>query len=644
MGSSVTSLEGHEIDGRYKLLSKIGEGGMGVVFRAKQLSTNREVALKVVKVDTEDDTRIERFRQEIDIISGLSHPNIVRVFDTGTIREHDLLYVVMEYVDGLSLHELMWRQKEAGEEGYFKCRIRVELALEVVYQICAALTEPHRQEIIHRDLKPENILLAPSFDETIQVKVLDFGIALVLNGPSKQNQRMTADRIPFVGTPHYMAPEQVARTRYDTRTDLYAIGVLLYEMLCGSAPFDHDNLLALLLKKSQEDAPPLRDQIQGDYPYPEVAKLTDRLLARDVSERPQSALEIRREIERIRDTHRLARVRVDASSYLDQSKLKALGPDRAKSAIALAKFFDPWLMHPSGEPLIPRVNQAWQRLGLEPPVSEVDDLEEEEKARTMNQASPVVEEPKRNKMRSWNVDAAWTDSLNSDALAAQDFHHMASWLEEDSEGSEAIDQAVTTIWKPDFEQMAQFAKSFEKEPPPPEPPPVSLSQSSPILLAETDSPSFVSTAHSLEAPTDDIFDTFHPPKAPPEALETAPPPVSSSGALNEGPPLVPSHAKIRDAKTSAKTPSLDDLVATVQSMPPMQPEAPDTPVPVQAPPPRPEPSSPDVSSLILHPHDDFGPGGHPGGMEPTRVLIVSLIALVMMGIIGVVVYLMLETF
>ena len=229
---------------------------MGVVYKAQQISTNREVALKIVKLDLGDDARIERFQQEIDIISQLSHPNVVRVFDTGTLPGHDLLYVVMEYIDGISLGDVLWHKH--AEDQYFKCRTRVEFALEVIYQLCAALTEPHRVEIIHRDIKPENIILAPSSDETIQVKVLDFGIARVLNEKSTTaRKKMTDARVPFVGTPHYMAPEQVARSQYDARTDLYAVGVILYEMLTGQYPFDDDNVLALLLRKTQNSPPPL---------------------------------------------------------------------------------------------------------------------------------------------------------------------------------------------------------------------------------------------------------------------------------------------------------------------------------------------------------------------------------------------------
>ena len=131
------TLEGSDIDGRYVLMNKLGEGGMGVVFRAKQLSTNREVALKVVKLDLSDDGRVERFQQEVDIISQLSHPNIVRVIDTGTLPGHNLLYVVMDLVEGIALGDLLWHKHAEGK--YFKCRTRVEFALELTYQLCAAL-------------------------------------------------------------------------------------------------------------------------------------------------------------------------------------------------------------------------------------------------------------------------------------------------------------------------------------------------------------------------------------------------------------------------------------------------------------------------------------------------------------------------
>lgn len=350
---SGADLGGSDIDGRYVLKSKLGEGGMGIVYKAMQLSTSREVAFKIVKVDVGDDVRLERFKQEVEIISNLSHPNIVRVIDTGTVPDHDLLYVVMELIEGIPLSDLLWHKHAEGQ--YFKCRTRVEFALEVIYQLCAALTEPHRQGIIHRDIKPENILISPSSDETVQLKVLDFGIARVLNASKTSQKKMTDSRIPFVGTPHYMAPEQVARSQYDARTDLYAVGVVLFEMLSAQYPFDNENLLALLLQKTQREAPSLSTVLPEDHGLlQDVIDLTDKLLARDQEERPLDAMKVRRLIEDIRDDHRLRRVRIDIHDFFERSRVPALEAslDEDERLEPYRKLYRPWLLYPSGKPIL----------------------------------------------------------------------------------------------------------------------------------------------------------------------------------------------------------------------------------------------------------------------------------------------------
>ncbi len=334
---------------------------MGVVYNAVQLSTSREVAFKIVKVDVGDDARLDRFKQEVEIISNLSHPNIVRVIDTGTIPNHDLLYVVMELIEGIPLSDLLWHKHAEGQ--YFKCRTRMEFALEVIYQLCAALTEPHRQGIIHRDIKPENILISPSSDETVQLKVLDFGIARVLNH-SKSQKKMTDSRIPFVGTPHYMAPEQVARSQYDARTDLYAVGVVLFEMLSSQYPFDNENLLALLLQKTQRDAPSLSEVLPEDHGLlQDVIALTDALLSRDQDARPADAMKVRRMIEDIRDEHRLRRVRIDIHDFFEQRQNPIPEEERARQnedekLEPYRKLYRSWLLYPSGKPLIPGKEEA----------------------------------------------------------------------------------------------------------------------------------------------------------------------------------------------------------------------------------------------------------------------------------------------
>ena len=492
--------EGRNIDGRYILEYKLGEGGMGVVFAAKQISTNRQVALKILKVDVmQDDGRFERFEQEIDIISNLSHPNIVRVIDTGTLSGHNLLYVVMELIEGISLGDLLWFKQSEGK--YFKCRTRVELALEIAYQICGALTEPHRQGIIHRDIKPENILLAPSSDETIQLKVLDFGIARVLTGP-KSRQKITNSRVPFVGTPHYMAPEQVARSQYDARTDLYAVGVMLYEMITGQYPFDDDNMLALLLRKTQQDAPNLQDHIPDQIEYPEVVELVASLLSREIDERPADAMKVRRMIEDIRDKYRLRRVRVDAGEFFDSERpttnqVREMGEDERLDPFR--SLYKQWLQYPSGKPIALFAGEVWpaapkpaesQPAPLAPsfssaassfftPEPAVEDTQNDPgidafadtaiasvsdvmlpvSPQTQDGVEPELDEdedihshtsvlaaPKRHQMKAWNVDASeWTDSLEQEDIPKDIDAFEGLFEEEPDEDGEA---AVTAIWDP----------------------------------------------------------------------------------------------------------------------------------------------------------------------------------------------------
>ena len=450
-------LDGHDIDGRYRLGAKLGEGGMGIVYRATQLSTSREVAFKVVKIDVGDDIRLERFKQEIEIISNLSHPNIVRVIDTGTLSDHELLYVVMDLVDGIALSDLLWHKH--GEGQYFKCRVRVELALEVIYQLCAALTEPHRQGIIHRDIKPENILLSPSSDETVQLKVLDFGIARVLNSSKpSQRKKMTDSRIPFVGTPHYMAPEQVARSQYDTRTDLYAVGVVLFEMLSSHYPFDDENLLALLLQKTQQGAPSLGDVIpEASALLEDVVELTDALLALDQEARPPDAMQVRRAIEEIRDAHRLERVRIDAREFFSSraERREELGlVDEEETLEPFKALYRRWLLYPSGKPLLPEAAAPQGALAA-PSSPELLNLSsvslkdinegESEPSEPVEPLSDVLKAPKRNKLKAWNVDAGWTDSLHAEALGELGFEEFSSHLEEESDPVEDI---ITQIWRP----------------------------------------------------------------------------------------------------------------------------------------------------------------------------------------------------
>ncbi|RDV37955.1 serine/threonine protein kinase [Bradymonadaceae bacterium TMQ3] len=303
-------LLGQVIDERFRIERLLGVGGMGAVYAGVQLSVNREVAIKVLRPEVSDrEKALERFFREAKVVSELSHANIVSLFDFGQDRQRDLLYLVMELVRGISLGDLL-------ERG----RFRVNMALEVVYQVCGALTEPHARGIIHRDLKPDNLVMLPVSDGTVQVKVLDFGIARAL----EQSTQITKTGM-ICGTPAYMAPEQAQNHAIDGRTDLYALGIILYEMLSGMVPFTGDTSLQILFSHVQKSPPSLRHMLPAGSLPDDIEALCYRMLSKDPVERPGSAREVRDEIDQLRMRHQLRPVRLD----VDRQDLGA---------------FEPWLM------------------------------------------------------------------------------------------------------------------------------------------------------------------------------------------------------------------------------------------------------------------------------------------------------------
>jgi serine/threonine-protein kinase len=296
-------LIGEVIDGRFQIDKLLGRGGMGAVYIATQLSIGRKVAVKLLRSELLDrEVALERFYRESKIISDLSHPNIVRLIDFGQDRQRNLLYLVMELVDGINLGDLL-------EQG----RLRVALALEIAYQVCGALTEPHKRGVIHRDLKPDNLLLVPVSDGTLQVKVLDFGIARAVEG----HTQLTATGM-VCGTPAYMAPEQAQNMEIDDRTDLYALGIILYEMLSGVPPFDGANSLQIMLQHIQVAPAPLAGRLPPGALPRDVEDLVNDMLSKDPAGRPASARAVRDRIDQIRRTHQVDALRLDVDRPRDQ--------------------------------------------------------------------------------------------------------------------------------------------------------------------------------------------------------------------------------------------------------------------------------------------------------------------------------------
>ncbi len=244
---------GHIIDQRYKLLRKIGEGGMGYVYRAEQLNINRNVVIKLLKPEfCVNDEQLNRFKREAELASKLSHPNCVTIHDFGFHQRAP--YIVMEYLEGKPLSELMFYTKE---------RLPLDEISHYIGQVCDALSVAQDLGVVHRDLKPENIFVLAEPQGGLNIKVLDFGIAkLAHTHPEASTSNLTRGDMVF-GTPQYMAPEQIRGKPLDHRADVYALTVILFEMLTGKVPFDNSDpsdLVSILTQHLRDPIPQLDPQ------------------------------------------------------------------------------------------------------------------------------------------------------------------------------------------------------------------------------------------------------------------------------------------------------------------------------------------------------------------------------------------------
>jgi serine/threonine protein kinase len=230
------------IAAKYRIDAKLGAGGMGAVYRATRLMIGDQVATKIVRANEDDPNAAERFHREAQSAALLNHPNAVNIYDFG-VTDDGLQYLVMELVEGESLRQII---KEQGP-------ISLSVATEITSQVCAALDEAHRQNIIHRDIKPDNIIVH-SLVSGLRVKVLDFGIAK-LRDRAASHLTQTGS---VVGTPHYMSPEQCLGEELDGRADIYSMGIVLYEMLCGRVPFNAPVSTAVVVQHVNQPPPSLR--------------------------------------------------------------------------------------------------------------------------------------------------------------------------------------------------------------------------------------------------------------------------------------------------------------------------------------------------------------------------------------------------
>ncbi|XID95217.1 Stk1 family PASTA domain-containing Ser/Thr kinase [Paenibacillaceae bacterium WGS1546] len=300
---------GHTLGGRYELLARVGGGGMALVYKARDILLNRNVAVKVLRQQfTHDDDFVKRFRREAQAAASLSHPNIVSIYDVGQID--DTHYIVMEFIDGSNLNEIIRE----------RAPLQTDEAVKIAAQICDALEHAHHNQIIHRDIKPHNILIGNNG----RIKVTDFGIARAVTSST------ITQTGSVIGSVHYFSPEHAKGVATGEKSDLYSLGIVLYQMLTGRLPFLGESPISVALKHLQE---PFEQPRQVNPHIPQsVENIILRAMRKNPQERYQSANEMLKDLETCMQPQRLNEpawhYESDEESEEDKTKVvPAIRPD-----------------------------------------------------------------------------------------------------------------------------------------------------------------------------------------------------------------------------------------------------------------------------------------------------------------------------
>jgi serine/threonine protein kinase len=320
-GSSLTFShgDGHEgligrlIDGTYRVEKLIGEGAMGRVYQARHITLKKTVALKILRsMLVSDITVVRRFKREAQAASRLNHPNCIAIYGFGQEDEGELLWMAMEYVHGRDLGTIITEDAP----------LRFQRVVNIMSQVCDALDEAHSAGVIHRDLKPANVVCFQHRRNNDFAKVLDFGIAKIID-PDDNSQPLTREGI-VCGTPAYMSPEQVQGFPLDNRSDLFSLGIILYQTLTGRLPFLAESAVEVATKiVIEHPVPP--SQVRSDWSYPpELEAIVLKLLKKDREQRYVNAMEVRGALERCLAT---LRERSDASLDLPPDEVAKLLAD-----------------------------------------------------------------------------------------------------------------------------------------------------------------------------------------------------------------------------------------------------------------------------------------------------------------------------